>query len=65
MTDIVIEGIDPGVANDSEALTPVTSGLGNCPGDGVDSKGFGSSNLAECLERMGDVSGLATPAACL
>ena len=43
---------------------PVASGLGNCPDADLDSKGFGSSSLAECLERMGDVSGLAAPAAC-
>ena len=59
-----VERIDQGVANDSNVSTPVSSGLGNYPGVGVGSKGFGSSSLAECLERMGDVSGLAAPAAC-
>ena len=42
----------------------VSPHYGECPGVGVDSKGFGSSSLAECLERMGDVSGLAAPATC-
>ena len=58
------EGIDQGVANDSEASTPVASGLGNYSGVGVDSKGFGRSSLAECLERMAEISGFAVPAAC-
>ena len=62
MTDV--EGADQGVANDSEASTPLASGLGTYPGVGVDSKGFGSSSLAECLERLGDVAGLTAPAAC-
>ena len=62
MTDV--EGIDQGVANDSEGSTPVASVLGNYLGVGVDLKGFGSSSLAECLERMGDVSGFAARAVC-
>ena len=38
----------------------IASGLGNCPGADLDSRGCGrgSANLAEC-DRMGDISGLA------
>ena len=50
MTDV--EGIDRGVANDSELFAGV----------GRDLKGFGSSSLAECIERVGDISGLTAPA---
>ena len=45
-------------ANDS--ATPMVSGLGNCPG-----AGYGSASLAECIDRLGGVSSLAGPAACL
>ena len=37
---------------EAQTSTPVTSGLGNCSGVGVDSTGFGGTSLAECLERM-------------
>ena len=58
------EGFDQGVANDSEVSTPVVSGLGNCPGADLELRGYGSVSLAECPDRMGDVSGLAALAAC-
>ena len=59
-----IEETDQRVANDSEDSTPFSSRFRNFPGAGRDSKGFGSSSLVECLERLGDVSGLTAPAAC-
>ena len=56
-----------GVANDSSATTPVPGlrdGLGNRLGADLDSRGYGSASLAECLDRLGGVSSLAAPAAC-
>ena len=58
------EEMGQGVANDSAASTPVASGLDNCPGAYLDSRGYGSSILTECLNRLGGVSSLAAPAAC-
>ena len=57
------EKIEQGVANDSTASTPIVSGLGNCPA-GLDSRGYGSASLTECLDRLSRVPNLAAPAAC-
>ena len=59
---------DQGVANDSSTSTPVTSclnnGLKNYRGGDLDSRGYGSVNLADCLDRFGGVPSLAAHAAC-
>ena len=38
--------------------------MGNCSGADLDSRGYGSAGLAECLDRLGGVPSLAAPAAC-
>ena len=53
------------VANDSIASRPTISGSGSCPGADVDSRGYGSASLIECLSlNLSRVPSLATPAAC-
>ena len=54
------EEIEQGVANDPTASTPIVSGLGNCAGADLDSRGYGSASLTECLNRL---SGVSSPAA--
>ena len=59
------EGMEGGVANDSMASTPIISGSGNCPRADVDSRGYGSASLMECLDQnLSKVPSLAAPAAC-
>ena len=64
VTDVEGIGIDRGAANDSEPSTLLASGLGIVPGVGIDSRGIGSSSLAECIERLSDAFGFTAPAAC-
>ena len=60
-----METIEEGVANDSVTSTPIVSGSGNCPGGDLDSRGYGSASLMECLNRsLSRVPNLAAPAAC-
>ena len=63
MTDT--EGMEEGVANDSTTSTSIISGLGSCPGADLDSRGYGSASLMECLDgNLSRVPSLAAPAAC-
>ena len=45
-------------------MNPNTSRFGNPPGADLDSRGYGSASLAECLDRLGGVSILAALAVC-
>ena len=59
------EEMEEGVANDSKTSTPIVSGSGNSPGADLDSRGYGSASLAECLnQNLSRVPFLAAPAAC-
>ena len=59
------EEMEEGAANDSITSTPIVSGSGNCPGANLDSRGYGSASLIECLNRnLIRVPSLAALAAC-
>ena len=59
------ERMEEGVANDPMHSTPIVSGVGNRPGVDLDSRGYRSASLMECLNRdLNRVPSLAAPAAC-
>ena len=57
------EEMAEGVAHDSMTSTPIVSGSSNCPGADLDSRGYGSASVTECLNRnLTRVPSLAAPA---
>ena len=59
------EEMEEGVANEPMTLTPIVSGSGNCPGAGLDLRGYGSASLIECVLTEIPVECLALHPCCL